>query len=263
MVGQRFFLAAVVFFSGAVSAIADPLAEGGSARVVEIVDGDTVLLDGGIDGSKEVRLVGIQAPKLPLGRTGFKKWPLADEAKAKLTSLVLGRSVELKFGGRRMDRHGRLLAHLYTGRGHWVQGDMISSGLARVYSFPDNRAVVADMLVLEKEARKLNLGIWGDSFYRILGTDALDGLIGSFQIIEGVVVDVATVRSTTYLNFADDWRTDFTISVNNRAMNLFNQIGLDLHTLKGQTIRIRGWLKKRNGPMIEATHPEQLEILSK
>ena len=41
-------------------------------RVVEIVDGDTLVLAGG----RQVRLVGIQAPKLPLGRPGLEAGPL-------------------------------------------------------------------------------------------------------------------------------------------------------------------------------------------
>ena len=32
-------------------------------------------------------------------------------------------------------------------------------------------------------------------------------------------------------------------------------------SLIGKKIRVRGWLEKRGGPMIEATHPEQLEFL--
>jgi endonuclease YncB( thermonuclease family) len=51
--------------------------------VVEVIDGDTVVLDDG----KEVRLVGIQAPKLPLNRPNFKEWPLAPEAKDELEKL--------------------------------------------------------------------------------------------------------------------------------------------------------------------------------
>ena len=43
------------------------LAAGESGLAVEVVDGDTLLLQSGT----EIRLVGIQAPKLPLGRRGF------------------------------------------------------------------------------------------------------------------------------------------------------------------------------------------------
>jgi len=48
------------------------LEPGGNVIVVEIFDGDTLRLDTG----KQVRLVGLQAPKLPLDRANFKAWPL-------------------------------------------------------------------------------------------------------------------------------------------------------------------------------------------
>ena len=53
-------------------------------RAVEIVDGDTLVLEDGL----QVRLVGTQAPKLPLGRPNFQTWPLATEAKAALARLA-------------------------------------------------------------------------------------------------------------------------------------------------------------------------------
>ena len=68
-----------------VPASATELKADGSGTVVEIVDGDTLILEDG----REVRLVGIQAPKLPLGRRNFKTWPLADIAKSTLLSLAL------------------------------------------------------------------------------------------------------------------------------------------------------------------------------
>ena len=108
--------------------------------VSAVVDGDTVTLDSGVG----VRLVGIQAPKLSLGRAGFRDWPLAAEARAGLEALVAGASVRLVYGGRRIDRHRRLLAHLEReaapGRpALWVQGEMLRRGLARVYTFSRTR----------------------------------------------------------------------------------------------------------------------------
>ena len=82
------------------------LVPGGSGRVVAVIDGDTLLLADG----REVRLVGIQTPKLALGRPDFPTWPLAPEAKAALEALVLEEMTALGFGGRERDRHGRLLA---------------------------------------------------------------------------------------------------------------------------------------------------------
>lgn len=233
------------------------LEPGERARVIEVVDGDTVLLDDGW----QVRLVGIQAPKLPLGRKNFKKWPLADESKSVLEALVLDRKVALAYGGQRVDRHGRRLAHLFLDDETWIQKELLSAGMARVYSFPDNRAVVAEMLAAEGSARSKSTGIWGNDWYAVRAPDALARDIGGFQLVEGRVVDVADVRGTVYLNFGADWRNDFTIKVGKRPRKVFEAAGFDLLALKGRTVRVRGWLDEYNGPMIEATHPEQIEIL--
>lgn len=73
--------------------------------VASIVDGDTVAPRSPINGANQIRLFGLQAPKLPLGRRGFKAWPLGEESKLALERLVLGKTITLKYGGRRMDRH--------------------------------------------------------------------------------------------------------------------------------------------------------------
>jgi hypothetical protein len=39
------------------------------------------------------------------------------------------------------------------------------------------------------------------------------------------------------------------------------KVGMSVESLKGKRLRVRGWVKSRNGPMIEATHPEQIELL--
>ena len=230
-------------------------APGGEATTV--VDGDTLVLSDG----REVRLVGIQAPKLPLGRAGFQAWPLAEEAKAYLEDLTLGRELELGFGGRRGDRHGRVLAHLFDSDGRWIQGEMLRAGLARVYSFADNRAAVAEMLALEQAARLARRGIWADSFYAVRSPDDAARWLGGFELVEGRVFAVGRGGGRTYLNFAEDWREDFTIALDRGAVELFDARGIDLKTFEGKTVRVRGWLKSYNGPMIEVTHPEQIEVL--
>ena len=158
------FLLCVILIAGAASAETrrnPEIVDRGSVR--EVVDGDTVVLD----SATQVRLVGIQAPKLALGRPGFRPWPLAEESKALLKTLTLGKSLRLSYGGRRIDRHGRLLAHLEDAEGRWIQGEMLSAGLARVYSFSDNRSRVPDMLALERKARAMTLGIWSNSYYNV------------------------------------------------------------------------------------------------
>ena len=231
------------------------------ATVKAVVDGDTVVLEIPVMEATQVRLVGIQAPKLPLGRKNFPTWPLAAQSKRALEGLALGKTLRLSFGGAEKDRHGRLLAHLHRADGVWVQGEMLKKGLARVYSFPDNRAMVADMLALEKEARKAKRGIWGLRYYAVRTPVGLSSWIGTFQLVRGRVKKAARIKGRVYLNFGPDWRTDFTVTLNAKARRLFRKAGVEPLSLEGREVRVRGWLKKFNGPMIEATHPEQVEVL--
>ena len=235
----------------------DGLAPGGQGRVVEVVDGDTVILADGL----AVRLVGIQAPKLSLGRANVRDWPLAAEARDALAALVLDEVVALSYGGQRRDRYDRALAHLHLDDGRWVQGALLRDGWARVYSFRDNRAAVAEMLELERQARAGRRGIWRLDWYRVRTPEETADDVGSFQLVEGRVRAVALVRGRLYLNYGDDWRTDFTVTVAPRDLKRFARAGFPYAELEGHRIRARGWLKSFNGPMLEATHPEQLELI--
>lgn len=255
----RWFALAVVC---AAALGAEALAEADArARVVEVVDGDTVVLERAVDGTDQVRLVGIQAPKLALGREGFTAWPLAEESRSALVRLVEGRLVRLVPGDNPGDRHGRILAHLFVDDTLWVQGEMLRLGMARVYTFADNRVRVADILALEGAARAARRGIWGHSFYAVRAPAETGRHLNSFQLVEGRILDAAQVRTRVYLNFGPDWRTDFTVTLDSAARRLFREAGFDPLSLEGRRVRVRGWLRDFNGPLIEATHPEQIEVL--
>lgn len=249
--------------AGAASGQTPPegLSEGRPGTVTAVIDGDTLVLADG----REVRLVGIQAPKLALGRPGFREWPLAGAAKAALEAIAGDRRVAVLYGGARRDRYGRALAHLARQPDRlWVQGAMLARGLARVYSFPDNRAGVAEMLALERAARAAGRGIWGHPFYAIVPHRRAGRYIGTFQLVEGRVHRTAVIRRWAYINFGPDWRTDFTVSIRRRALGPFRErFGRRLKRLEGKRIRVRGWLGSYNGPVIEATHAEQIEVLER
>ena len=268
IIGMRLFLLFILIFLGHVnSSLAYDVEQIKSqlkpeknnffkSKAIEVIDGDTLLLDNQIT----VRLVGIQSPKIALNRKGFKEWPLGYEAKNALSDMVLNKEVTLYYGGRKMDRYGRTLAHLFLNDGTWVQGEMLKNGMARVYSFADNRAIVHEMLSEENEASEKSLGIWGLKFYEIKPQENSGRFTNSFQLISGTVADVATVRSNTYLNFGEDYKTDFTIVVSGRVKKMFEKMDINLANLKGKNIIVRGWLKYYNGPSINLTHPEQLVI---
>ena len=91
--------------------------------------------------------------------------------------------------------------------------------------------------------------------------DELSDSIGTFQIVEGTPRSSAVVRGQGCVNFDEDWRTDFTISISRSKMRLFRASGVKIADYEGKRIRVRGWLVKRNGPMMSVSHPEQIEVL--
>ncbi|HHS82401.1 MAG TPA: thermonuclease family protein [Devosia sp.] len=239
------------------------LVDGPTGRVVDVVDGDTLLLDNGL----KVRLIGIQAPKLPLGRTDFMTWPLAEEARKALSDLALGQAVRVRHGGQRRDRYGRVLGHVFVGDEQvWAQGALVVAGLARVYSFSDNRRCLAPLYRLEAQARAQRAGIWnGIDFYAIRHADRPQQIarrVDWYELVEGRVLHAERVGRRVYLNFGPDWHTDFTVTIERAALNLFADRGLDPLTLQDALIRVRGWVELRDGPRIAVTHPEQIEVLA-
>lgn len=245
-------LLALLALLGAAPALAQQPTEAGV--VVVVLDGDTLRLADG----RLLRLAGILAPK------GDE--PFADAARAALAAMALERSVLLAYGPRHTDRHGRLLAQVWLAAaagtpGDWLQGRLLADGLARVATTADDRAFAADMLRLESEARDARRGLWSHPAYFVRATNDVSTVLDSFQIVEGRPLLAAVRRGRSYLNFGADYKTDFTIGVSADARRLLTEGGVQLQSFEGVRLRVRGWLRWFNGPFIDVTHPEQIEVL--
>ena len=241
----------------------DGLRDGPKGTVTQVVDGDTLMLDNGL----VVRLIGIQAPHLKLGREGLDDWPKGPEAKAALEAIALNRPVLLRYGGEEKDRYGRLLAQVFiTGaETGWVQRQMLATGMARVYSFPDNRACLPDLLAAEVKARTAGLGIWADPYYRVRRADRpkdFSTLSGHYELVEGRVLKAEKSGGRVYMNFGRYFKEDFTAVIDARALRLFADDRLDPLKLGGALVRVRGWIDLQDGPRLTITHPEQIEVLA-
>jgi micrococcal nuclease len=239
------------------------LPAGEAATVASIEDGETLLLTDG----REVRLLGVKAPSAPLGWKGEDPWPFVAESKAALERQASSAEIELRFDERREDRHGHVLAQVYVmrdGARVWLQEELVKEGVARVYSFADARACVAELLSAETEARAARRGLWRSWAYRIQDASdvtRLGRLTRTYQLVEGRVHAVGEGRRLIYVNFAEDWHTDFTITIERKDLAGFEAAGLDLERLAGRRVRVRGFVEWWNGPMIAATSPEQIEVL--
>ena len=249
------------------------LKDGEPHSVVRVLDGDTLVVDGG----GEVRLIGALAPRAWDAAGDGEDWPLAATAKAELERLVLGHSIELGFGGRRSDRYGRLLAQVFVRdaaaagpedeRGTtWVQGAMLERGLARAYSLEGSASCLAELLARERVARAAALGVWAEASYAVRGAAEVEHLLerrGTFQIVEGRVRAVADVRGTVFVNFGEDTRQDFTIAIRAQTKRQIVAAGIDPQLWTGRTVRVRGWIERRGGPLIEIHNAGEVEPVTR
>ena len=121
----------------------------GRARVVRVVDGDTiVVLWNGAE--TRVRLIGINAPES--GEC------LAQEAGRRLGEL-LGGEVRLETDEEETDRFGRMLAYIWAG-GILVNERLAAEGLALARGYPPNIYHQAVLDAAEADARRERTGMW-------------------------------------------------------------------------------------------------------
>ncbi len=230
------------------------LTRGPEARVAQIAYAASFDLD---DGSR-VRLVGIRAPKPDAPPFAGQGEPLGAEAKAFVEAFAAGRALTLYFDANPQDRYGRRLAHAVRDDGVWLQRALIEAGLARVYSLPDNRRGIKDLLAAEDAARRAGRGLWALPEFRVRGAEEAEP--GGFALVEGVVRAQSSGDGPTYLNFGRTWKSDFTVRIAPGDRKRF-AAGGRVPDYRGKRVRVRGWVFEKDGPMIDATHPEQIEVL--
>ncbi len=134
-------------------------------RVSWIHDGDTIK----VTGIGTVRLLGIDAPESENSTRDryFQRWNITPAAlrrihyqgKTCLIATLKGQIVTLETEAEPRDRHGRLLAYVFTPDGQLLNRWLLEQGYAVVYRrFDFTRK--ADFLEAETRARRSKAGLW-------------------------------------------------------------------------------------------------------
>ncbi|MBI4728568.1 MAG: thermonuclease family protein [Acidobacteria bacterium] len=129
---------------------APPAVGSAEARLVRIVDGDTIRV---VVGGREerVRLIGIDTPERD--ECFFR------EATEHLRSLILGRPLRMARDVSERDPYGRLLRYLWAD-GRFVNAVMVADGYANAATYPPDVAHAAEFVVLQRAARTAERGLW-------------------------------------------------------------------------------------------------------
>jgi micrococcal nuclease len=141
-----------------------PAGQAVSARVVRVIDGDTIEVS--ISGEDEdVRYIGVDTPETVKPDTPVQCY--GPQASAENHRLVDGRTVRLVFDRERRDVYGRLLAYVYTParggskRPRFVNAILARDGYARTLTIAPNTAHVSKLGRLQARAGRAGRGLWG------------------------------------------------------------------------------------------------------
>ncbi len=236
----------------------DNMQKMGVATVSEIVNPLTLKLDDG----RFIQLAGLHFPDLDFYDSGDLSVTankiLADFLKDKKIIIYQTKS---KDHGRinRMSHHIAQIAR--ADNNVWVQGMLLSLGLAQVRTTKYNPDMAKQMLDLENKARTNKFGLWDMDKYKILSPTQAQNHIGSYQIVEGKVNNASMYKNKLYLNFGNNWREDFTVAISAFDLRAFTRKKIEPQKWNGKHIRVRGWIKSYNGAYMEIDHPERFEAL--
>jgi micrococcal nuclease len=243
---RRALLALIVSLVTASAQAAPAFTDGGPVEVARLIDGATLML-------KDERVLRLVDVDVPLRGT------LAVQAREALVALIDGQALTVKFAGAATDRQGRILAELYAGE-TWVQGELLRRGFARVTGTADHRTGLAEMLVLERQARRYRRGLWADPAYAIVPAAEAGRHAGNFALVTGTVARVVSTSSGILLVFGADQHNGL-LSIAPDVVKLCRAAGLDPAALAGKTVLTRGYIDGTRRPTIAIAFPEQIEIL--
>ena len=141
-----------------------PIGATETARVVRVVDGDTIVIDRG-RGNEKVRYIGMNTPETVKPDTPVEF--MGKEASAANAALVEGRTVTLEEDVSDTDQYGRLLRYVWVGEGAGASGmtmvnlALVEQGFAQADTWPPDVRYADLFVAAQRDARERGLGLWG------------------------------------------------------------------------------------------------------
>ena len=121
-----------------------------TALVTRVIDGDTIVIEGGY----RVRYIGIDTPEI---HPELKAYGM--EALQANRELVEGKRVRLERDVSQTDKYERLLRYVYVDD-IFVNAELVRLGLAQAKAYPPDTKYQEDLEQLETEARQAGRGMW-------------------------------------------------------------------------------------------------------
>src|SRR3989344_8597864 len=213
--------------------------------VTKIIDGDTIILDGG----ETIRFMGID--------TDEKSHKCYAEAKNQLEKLLLGKKIVIEPHAK--DTYGRTLAYIFSD-GININTKMVKDGLAVSRMGEEKMPYDLEIKKAENEAKTKKTGCkWDDNI--IPNVCEAINYFGMEKTLQGKVVDVYTSKSgTVFINFEEKYPSSCFTSVifKKNAQNMKDII----NQLNDKNIYVSGMVQEYRGkPEIIINNKKQISFL--
>lgn len=222
-------------------------------KVIEVIDGDTVILE----DNRHIRLIGINTPEIDHENNTAETGAL--EARDYLARILgIHPEVYLYIDTEKYDRYQRTLAHIFLPDGSNIQQLILEQGLATPLTIPPNLAFVECYQQASHIAMEDKRGLWADPAYAMIEPDNIKPAhINKYIAVTGIITGITRFDSATEIRLAHN----VDLVINKSTYRYFENIDLD--NLVGRRVSARGWLKKRkNVYQIRISHPVELVIIN-
>jgi endonuclease YncB( thermonuclease family) len=162
--------------------------------VTRVVDGDTIEVSPQVEGTADVRLIGVDTPEVFRGEE-----PCGPEASNFTTERLEGQDVTLEFDEDRVDPYDRALAYVWVPvlDGELFNENLVREGLAWVSTFEPNVKYEDRFLAAERQAMDEDLGVWATDPCTTTGGTTTGGTTTGGTTTGGTTTGGTTTGGTT------------------------------------------------------------------
>jgi len=222
------------------------------AKVVKVLDGDTVLISGG----ERLRYIGMDTPETshPLRPVEF----MGLEAKEFNRDLVEGKKVYLEYDAQKRDKYDRLLAYIFLEDGTFVNAELVRMGYAQLMTIPPDVKYTDLFRKLGREAIEKGRGLWGET--EMIELDEAADHLGKVKKVRCKITSAFDNGKAINLNTGKDRGTDFTVTIFHGALGNFPFDPVVYY--KGKDIEVLGNIHEYGGPSIIVGDPAQIRVIN-
>ena len=221
-------------------------------RVIAVYDGDTIQIRLKDKQSWKVRLIGVNAPEIEVGREEMQF--RAEMSKKFVFHKLYQKKVRLSYESEIVDQYGRLLAYIWTEEEGLFNKFIISEGFASAYLIFDFQ-YREEFKEAERVARRDEKGYWKRGAYRRVEAEKAKDFVGQLVAVEFNCARVQKKGKFIYLYSSGE---KFSALISKKEISSFQTP----QSYRAKDLSVSGFLEEYKGKLqIMVFFPFQVEII--